>query len=179
MAEAILIIDDYADDAKWLELVLRQAGVVNPIHIAHSAYEAVSYIQGEFPFSNRTNFPLPKIIFLDLKLPGVDGFEFLSWLKAQNKLELFTVFVLSGLEDMPSIRKAYTMGATSFLSKPARNDDILNLIHWAPAHWELAKPLPLQAKPDTVPNPGLVPPPEPPGGSKGAASGNSWMPFIE
>src|SRR5262249_3538880 len=115
--------------------------------------------------SNRANFPLPKIIFLDLKLPGVDGFEFLSWLKAQNKLEMFAVFVLSGLEDMPSIRKAYSMGATSFLSKPARAEDILNLIHGSPAHWEMT--VSLHPKPET-PNPGLVAPPEFQGGSEGS-----------
>lgn len=170
MAEAILVIDDYADDAKLLELVLRQVGVVNPVHVAHSAYEAVSYIQGEFPFSNRENFPLPKIIFLDLKLPGVDGFEFLSWLKAQNKLEMFTIFVLSGLEDMPSIRKAYSMGATSFLTKPARADEILNLIHWAPAHWEINGSVSLQAQPKNPPNPGPILPRESPGASKGPPS---------
>ena len=143
MPETILVIDDYGDDAVWLEMVLRKVGVTNPIQIKQSAVEAVSYLKGEFPYSDRAKYPLPKIIFLDLKMPGVDGFEFLVWLKAQNQLGNLTVFAVTGLEDILSIRKAYAMGATSFLVKPARPADILNLIHSFPSHWNLiAAPLP-------------------------------------
>ena len=146
MSETILIIDDYADDAQWLEIVLREIGVTNPIQVRHSAAEAMSYIQGEFPYSDRALYPLPKIIFLDLKMPGMDGFGFLEWLKAKEKLEMFSVYVLTGLEYVTSVRKAYALGATSFLIKPARAADILNLIHAFPADWALSQNFQIEEK---------------------------------
>ena len=103
-----------------------------------SAAGAVSYLEGTFPFSDRKKYPLPRILFLDLKLPGQDGFELLEWFKARTEFKELLVIAISGLDDLQSIRRAYGLGANSFLVKPCRSDDLQNIIHWFPSYWSLS-----------------------------------------
>jgi CheY-like chemotaxis protein len=138
--EIILIIEDSNDDAKILQLTLEELGIANPSWTVQSAAAAVDYMEGKFPFADREKYPLPKIIFLDLKLPGSDGFEFLSWLKARAEFADLLVIAISGLDDLLSIRRAYGLGAKSFLVKPCRPADLENLIHWFPAYWIRSSP---------------------------------------
>ncbi len=134
-ADAILVIEDYADDAKVLEVLFHQLMVWNPIQILHSATDAIAYLTGLLPYSNRTRHPLPAVILLDLKLPGMDGFEFLEWLCEHPEFNDVLVVAVSGLDDLASIRRAYTLGADSFLAKPCRAADLENLIQWFPGYW--------------------------------------------
>ncbi len=148
----ILIVEDSNDDAKLLQLTLDQLGVTNPVWVVPSAGTAVDYLEGGFPFSDRNKYPLPQILFVDLKLPGHDGFELLEWLKARPQFKDLLVIAISGLGDLLSIRRAYGLGANSFLVKPCRAGDVENLIHWFPSHWTLS---------------GRPPPPAPPPGGEG------------
>jgi CheY-like chemotaxis protein len=139
--ETILVIDDNPDDAELLELSLRRLRIINPIQYLESAIEAVAYLRGDGIYSDRATYPIPKIILLDLRMPSMDGFDFLKWLSAGGILEQFSVFAVSGLDDLAAIRRAYKMGATSFLVKPSSDADLQNLICGYPSHWTQA-PLP-------------------------------------
>jgi CheY-like chemotaxis protein len=150
-AKPVLIVEDYDDDARTLEVVFGQAGVINPLKIVHSAGEAIAYLDGGFPYSDRNQFPLPGVILLDLKLPGMDGFEFLVWLKARPEFNEVLVIAISGLGALPSIRRAYALGADSFLTKPCRQADVENLIQWFPEFWVRA-PIPSYSSPPGKPH---------------------------
>src|SRR5882757_5894501 len=106
MPETILIVDDWDDDAELMRLMLGEIGLINPIQIVHSAVEAIAYVQGDYPYSNRTKFAPPKIILLDLNMPRMSGFDFLKWLSANRQLANFMVVVVSGLDDWASMRQA-------------------------------------------------------------------------
>lgn len=140
MPEAILIVEDNSDDAILLRQTLRQAGVRNSIRCVHSAIEAIAYLQGDFPYADREAHPLPKIIFLDLKLPAMDGFEFMAWLDANGRRNEFQILAISGLDDIAAIRRAYSSGAISFLPKPCTIADIKELIQVHPAYWTVPPP---------------------------------------
>ena len=130
-----MIVDDGREDARALATTLMELGITNPIRAVHSGLEALAFIQGDYPFSDRTQYPSPRVIFLDLKMPGMDGFAVLQSLASQGKLKDLTVFVVSGLNDLPSIRKAYEMGAKSFVIKPCLPDEIEELIKVFPTLW--------------------------------------------
>jgi CheY-like chemotaxis protein len=137
---AILIVDDSCDDARWLQRLLDQAGVLNPVRIVGSSEEARAYVEGGFPFSDRSKYPSPVIIFLDLRMPGADGFEFLERVRIRPDFKNMLVVTISGFDDLGSIRRAYGLGANSFLTKPCRLSDVENLIHGFPIHWERLVP---------------------------------------
>jgi CheY-like chemotaxis protein len=150
VSKPILIVDDSHDDATLLERMLRARGVTNPIFTVHSALEAIAYLEGDHGYEDRTKYFLPKLILLDLKMPLMDGFEFMGWLRLNDKLGKFKVIVVSGLADVASIRRAYALGARSFLIKPYSASDLENLLKGFPNCWTLEN-----SAPENQSNPGL------------------------
>lgn len=151
-SNVVLIVEDYEDDAKLLEMLLISSGIANPIYSVLSAEQAIGYLQGALPYADRTRYPLPSVIFLDLKLPGLDGFQFLQWLRANPHSQGAFVVVLSATGDLASVQAAYALGANSFLVKPCRAADLENLVACYPNLWTRsvppdAPPLSPQARP--------------------------------
>jgi len=68
-----------------------------PLHVAVNGQDAIDYLMGNGPYVDRAAYPLPHCIFLDLKLPFIDGFEILEWrgLGHQPTLAHISVFILS------------------------------------------------------------------------------------
>src|SRR5215471_16856016 len=111
----ILLVEDDAAEAMLLRRAFSKAEIPNPIRVVISAEEAVAYLKGVDKYNDRAQYPLPALILLDLKLPGMSGHEFLAWLRTQPDLKPLRVVVLSGCDDVRDINLAYQLGANSFL----------------------------------------------------------------
>jgi CheY-like chemotaxis protein len=135
----ILIADDFQDDVDLFKIAIQQAGVRNPVFVVHDGGEAIDYLQGQGAFADRARFPLPRVLFLDLKMPRMDGFEVLRWLKENPQFDETLVVVLSGAGEAREINRAYQLGADTFIVKPFRRDDIESLIKNHRQHWHLGR----------------------------------------
>ena len=124
MVKQILVADDDADDAEEIRLVLQNAGLTNPVATVADGEEAVAYLQGEGQFADREKFPLPSILFLDLKMPRRNGLEVLDWLTLQPHLANMLIVVLSGYDNPADVSRAYQLGAHTFLTKPIKPEDL-------------------------------------------------------
>ena len=154
-SKTVLIVEDYEDDARLLQLMLGNAGVLNPTQVCFSAEDAIKYLKAVPLLSNPAIFPLPSIIFVDLKLPGIDGFELLRWLRERDEFKGTFIVVLSAAGDLSSIQAAYSFGANTFLVKPCRAADLENLILAYPNLWSRAVlPMPPEGPPASPPLPG-------------------------
>jgi CheY-like chemotaxis protein len=139
----ILLAEDFEADAEAVHRLLRKAGVANPIITVPDGGEAIAYMNNEGLFRDRQRFPLPCVLLLDLKLPVKNGFEVLEWCRTQPHLKDLFIVVLSGHRQLPYVNQAYSLGAHTFLTKPAKKEDITNAIK---GHLELAEqPTVLQA----------------------------------
>jgi CheY-like chemotaxis protein len=136
----ILIADDYEPDTVYLQRSLRKAGIVNPVIWLEDGETTIRYLRGEPPYSERERYPLPGVLFLDLKMPRRDGFEVLSWHRTQPHLQEILIIVLSGYDEMQQMSRAYELGADTFLVKPGRPEELLELIKHFPAPWEFGTP---------------------------------------
>ena len=113
----ILVVEDRADDILIILRSFENAGLKNPVQVVRSGEEAVAYLQGEGKFSNRAEYPLPVLVLLDLKLPGMDGFEVITWIRRQEGIRGLPVVVLTTSEQMRDVTRAYQLGANSFFVK--------------------------------------------------------------
>jgi CheY-like chemotaxis protein len=137
MAKPVLIVDDSQDDEFLCRHIIQKV-VTNPIMAVRDGRQAIDYLGGNGIYKNREAYPLPGILLLDLKMPKVDGFAVLEWLKTQPNLQLL-VIVLSLYGQTKDINRAYTLGAHSFLLKPLKQDDVVNLTRHFTSHWEVIR----------------------------------------
>jgi CheY-like chemotaxis protein len=122
----ILIVDDNHEDKYFLVWALKTLDLNCPIQVLSGGDEAISYLSSKPPFDDRTRFPIPQLMLLDLKMPNVDGFEVLQWLKTQPALDGLHVAVVSGSNRDSDIAKAKELGAEDYILKP---NDTLDLVH--------------------------------------------------
>lgn len=113
----ILIVEDDSGDAYFLEKAFARILANCALHLVCDGEEARAYLQGVGKYANRTEYPLPSVILLDLQMPRMNGFEFLCWLRSEPDLKIIPAVVYSSSENPADVRKAYEMGANSFLHK--------------------------------------------------------------
>jgi CheY-like chemotaxis protein len=128
----ILVVEDDPDDRDLLARAFRKAGVTMPLRFAVDGDEALAYLGAavaDLPDS------CPAVILLDLKLPRRSGFEVLEWIKGHPALRRVPVIILTSSRESVDLRRAYDLGANSYLVKPARSDDLLRMVEQIHAYW--------------------------------------------
>jgi CheY-like chemotaxis protein len=119
----ILLVEDSEDDVFFMQRALRQAGVHNPLHVVRNGQEAIDYLSGQNDFSDREQHPLPDLVFLDLKMPGTNGFDVLKWIREQP-LSIPVVVLTSSSEEIDR-QRAQELGADCYLLKPPTKEMVL------------------------------------------------------
>src|SRR5436190_5081891 len=116
-SRTILHVEDDPNDVLLLEHACRKVGVSCNIQRVADGEEAIEYLEGAGDFANRTRFPLPQLILLDLKMPRLSGFDVLSWRRKSEKFKTVPVVVLSSSNHDLDVRHAYELGVNSYLMK--------------------------------------------------------------
>ena len=117
-APAILLVEDNPDDVILIECALEDAGMANPLHVVEDAEKAIAYLRGEGVYRDRDVYPLPRVLFLDLNLPGKSGHYVLEWMAGQESLNGIVRIVITGSDEPADLKKAYELGANSYFRKP-------------------------------------------------------------
>jgi len=131
----ILLAEDREDDILLIRRAFQKAYVNNPLHVVKDGEEAISYLSGEGKYSNRAEFPLPDLMLLDLKMPRVDGFEVLEWIRKQPGLASLRVVVLTASDHLRDVNRAYKLGANSFMVKPVDFEDVVHMSRFLTVYW--------------------------------------------
>ena len=133
--DVILLAEDNEDHVLLTRRAFKQAGLVNPLFVVENGEEVVAYLTGEGKFANRTEYPLPTLLLLDLKMPRKDGFEVLEWIRKQPTLSGLRVVVLTTSDRILDVNRAYQLGANSFLTKPVDFRDFVQLSSAIKGYW--------------------------------------------
>lgn len=151
----ILVAEDTEDDALLLERALQRVGLQNPVQVVTDGEELLDYLRGEGRYADRDVYPLPRMLFTDLKMPRVDGFEVLAWIQEHPECAVVPTIVFSNSSNPQDIQRAYELGAHAYLVKPSevsRLEEMLRVTYefWATcakpplaktpgvSHWEAA-----------------------------------------
>ena len=117
--ETFLIVEDQENDALLLKYALLKTGLENPVRVVENGQQAIDYLKGEGLYADRKKYPIPSLVFLDLKLPIIHGFDVLQWIRHQPDLAPMVVVVLSASNVHEDMTEAYRLGAHSYVVKPA------------------------------------------------------------
>ena len=132
---SIFLVEDNPMDVELIIDAFKEARLSNQIVVAKSGKEALEYLLGEAGFSDRNKYPLPDIILLDLKLPGIDGHEVLRRIKSTIKLKRLPVIILTSSKDEGDRAMSYDNGANSYLVKPVAFDEFLKVVKQVSDYW--------------------------------------------
>jgi CheY-like chemotaxis protein len=110
----ILLVEDSADDAFFFGRTVKKLGFPCVLTHATNGAEAVKLL----PSGSNSAVKMPDIIFLDLKMPVMSGFEVLKWVQAQKFANLPSIIVLSGSNELEDRMRATSLGAGGYLEKP-------------------------------------------------------------
>ncbi len=131
----ILLVEDDPNDVFLMKRALKGAAIANPLKIAEDGQQAIDYLAGKDKFANRNEFPIPNLVFLDLKLPYKSGFEVLQWIGNQTHLDSTLVIVLTSSSEEKDIKETYRLGARSFLVKPPNPTMLSELLGSLKDYW--------------------------------------------
>jgi CheY-like chemotaxis protein len=131
----ILLVEDEPSDVFLMKRALKGAQIPNPLQIANNGQEAINYLSGTGNYADRAQFPIPSIIFLDLKMPYKNGFEVLEWIRSQSNLDQTLVMVLTSSSEERDISQCYKLGARTFLVKPPNPTMLLELMLSLKDYW--------------------------------------------
>jgi CheY-like chemotaxis protein len=132
---AILLVEDNEDDVFLMQRALKNAGIANPLYVVEDGQLAIDYLSGAGDYADRKRFPMPAIVFLDLKLPIKGGFDVLDWIRNRPDLLNLVVVVLTSSNEPSDLRKAYQLGANSYVVKPPTANQLLELAKSFKWYW--------------------------------------------
>jgi CheY-like chemotaxis protein len=143
----ILLAEDEEDYVVLIRHAFSQANIPNPLFVVWNGEEVIWYLKGEGKYSNRDEYPLPGLLLLDLKMPRVNGFEVLEWIRQQPGLARLRVLVLTSSDEIRDVNKAYELGANSFMVKPNDFQNVIELSRLIQDFWMKASRIPENSRP--------------------------------
>jgi len=127
----ILLIEDEPEHRIITRLVLeKKLGEVNIIEL-EDGLQAIDYMHSRGLYRNRNQYPWPDIILLDIRMPKIDGFEFLEELENRGIAQNIPVIIVSTSTQEQEISRAFSLGAYAYITKPIDIDKLVQKINMA------------------------------------------------
>lgn len=131
----ILLVEDSQMDIILTLDAFKEAKLKNIVNVAHDGEEALDYLFGRNKYADRTLYPIPNLILLDLKMPGIDGFEVLRQIKTTETLKRIPVVILTSSKEEGDRTLSYDIGANSYLLKPVSFDGFTDVVKKIDDYW--------------------------------------------
>ena len=126
--QTVLLVEDDDNDAVLVQRTFARVGASTGCYRVARGESAIRYLKGEGLYANREEYPLPALVLLDLKLPGMSGFAVLEWIRTQQEFRSLPVVVLTASDAIRDANAAYRLGANSFLVKPLDFENAQGLV---------------------------------------------------
>jgi CheY-like chemotaxis protein len=131
----VLLVDDNLDDVLLMRRAFSGTVISAPLVVVNGGEAAIRYLRGSEPYADRTAYPLPLLMLLDLKMPRVSGFDVLTWLRSQPLLRRLPVVVLTSSSQEEDVNRAYDLGVNSYIVKPSSLKQIDEVAAQIDAYW--------------------------------------------
>jgi|SRR5436190_6280111 len=125
--KTVLYIDDSADDLFLFHKACQVAGVSFRLKLADGADVAHDYLLGRGEYADRGANPLPDFILLDIKMPAIDGFEVLKWIRSNPTTCQIMVALYSSSTVDKDVLRGFLTGTTYYIPKSQGMDMLREL----------------------------------------------------
>jgi two-component system response regulator len=139
----ILLVEDNPNDAELTQRALRKGGFEDRLTIVRDGAEALDYLFASGAYSGRNIEDRPKVVFLDLKLPKVDGIEVLRRIRSDDRLKTIPIVVLTSSHEERDITQCYRLGVNSYVVKPVDFDSFYKSVAELGTYWLVLNKSPL------------------------------------
>jgi CheY-like chemotaxis protein len=131
-----VLVEDDENDAALVAMVASHLPGAR-FFAVRDGQEAIEYLVGEHPFTDRRFYPLPQVILLDLDMPRLNGFDFISWLRrdAPRPLSLIPIIVMCSSQNPADLARAYSLGANTCIPKPRRWNEFVACMETLHLYW--------------------------------------------
>lgn len=129
-SKTVLLVEDNDNDAELARLAFARCGVPLELVVAEDGVAAFEYL-----FDRGEAAAPPDLVLLDLKLPGVDGFEVLRRIRADERLRAVAVVVCTSSAEESDIDRCLRSGANSYLRKPVDFDEFVGVARAIAHYW--------------------------------------------
>ena len=133
----ILLAEDDDDDILLIQRAIWKARLLNPLQVVRDGEEALDYLGGAGQYADRSKYPVPFLLLLDLHMPKQNGFDVLRWLRQRPELARMKVAVLTSSSDAHDFNRAMELGAHSYFTKPGSLEEFVHLMLRIHGHWVL------------------------------------------
>jgi len=137
LSKPILLVEDNLDDVLLILRVLTRAEIAREedVAVARDGAEALEYVfPAEAPPAQDTE-GLPRVVFLDLKMPKVDGLEVLRRLRADARTRLVPVVIMTSSDEETDLMRSYSLGANSYIRKPEDFSQFADAVRQVGQYW--------------------------------------------
>lgn len=136
MLGRILLVEDDPRDVELTLTALDDYKLANEVVVARDGQQALDYLRCQGEYKTRTN-ENPAVLLLDLKLPKVDGLEVLKEIRADERLKLIPVVVLTSSQEEKDMIRSYTLGVNAYVVKPVDFHEFINAVKELGVFWAL------------------------------------------
>lgn len=138
----ILLVEDNPYDAELTIRALRTKGLANKLLTFADGVEALDFLFGAGVYAGRNLEARPKVIFLDLKLPRINGLEVLEKIRADERTKTIPVVILTSSQEESDIVRGYNLGVNSYMVKPVDFDKFFQTVEELGLYWLLLNKVP-------------------------------------
>jgi CheY-like chemotaxis protein len=126
--KTLLLVEDGEVETFLVKRALERVGSPCLLQSVKDGDQAVEYLSGTGPYADRSLYPMPEAILLDLNMPGRNGLQVLQWIRDQPALVNLSVSVLTKSLEPSDVQEAYRLGAKAYLVKPGNMDGLEKIL---------------------------------------------------
>lgn len=131
----VLVAEDEESDFYLLDRALRKSIAGIRVCWVRDGVDAIRYLKGEGQFADRRQFPVPHVVMLDLKMPGMTGLEVLQWIRDNPSYRVIPTLVMSSSQQAADVQQAYQLGANTYFVKPSDFQTLVDLCKQIGTYW--------------------------------------------
>jgi two-component system response regulator len=142
----MLLVEDNPYDLKLTLSALEGRHLANRIVVARDGQEALDYLFCEGKYAGRSLDPPPRLVLLDLKLPGIDGLGVLRAMKGDPRTKTIPVVVLTSSKEDRDVVESYNLGVNAYIQKPVDFEQFRNIVDQIGLFWLVVNQAPLEQR---------------------------------